>query len=206
MPGSTASRITSRSWRAILPRWSGISTRRSESGRTNAAYGWPAHALAVGGRVNAAHDEFRRGVGIALQEGFKEVAGQLLIEDSERHAIVAQCSEATKEVSEGLALTRDNFSLETAIRVLGVCGSEADSTRLGGELARRFPEATITDAAVAAARRGRPRCSPRRVGAKPRVLQPVRPYDHTPIAGFLARPTSAARRIFALKEARPAAR
>src|SRR5262249_13260110 len=79
-------------------------------GSTNAAFGWQGHVSALGGNLSAAHEYFRRGVQMAQQGRFTEVAAQLSIEDAEAHAIVGQCPQALKEVSEGLALSRDNFS------------------------------------------------------------------------------------------------
>ena len=40
------------------------------------------------------------------------------MEDAETHAIVGQCAEARSEVPAGLALSRDNLTLERASRVL----------------------------------------------------------------------------------------
>jgi tetratricopeptide (TPR) repeat protein len=113
-------------------------------GSTNAAYGWQAHALAFGGRVTAAHEQFRRGVEMALQSGFNEVAAQLSIEDGEMHAIAGQCAEASKEVAQGLALNRDNISLERGSRAYSLCGATREASVLVDELERRYPEATLT--------------------------------------------------------------
>jgi tetratricopeptide (TPR) repeat protein len=153
-------------------------------GSTNAAYGWQAHTLAFGGRVAAAHDQFRRGVHIALEGGFKEVAAQLSIEDAEAHAIAGQCDASTKEAAEGLSLSRDNISLERASRALAICGTAGAVTPLVAELEQRYPEATLTHhvavpvtRAVAAMRRGE---HERAVA----LLEPVKPYDHAPWSEF----------------------
>jgi len=58
---------------------------------------------------------------------------QLTIEDAETHAIVGQCGEATNEVTEGLALNRDNATIERASRVLAWCGSCVSSSALSAE-------------------------------------------------------------------------
>ena len=71
---------------------------------TNAAFGWQAHTSAFGGRVKAAHEQFRRGIQMSLQGNFNEVAAQLTMEDAEMHATVGQCAEAVREVSAGLAV------------------------------------------------------------------------------------------------------
>jgi eukaryotic-like serine/threonine-protein kinase len=148
-------------------------------GTTNAAFGWQAHVLAFEGRVSAAHEEFRQGVQMASQGGFKEVAAQLSIEDAEAHAIVGQCAEALKEATQGLALSRDNFSLERASRVFALCDAR-EVAPLVSELRQRYPEATITNrmslpvtAAAEASRRGE-------WNRVLEILEPVRPYDQSP--------------------------
>ena len=42
-------------------------------------------------------------------------------------------------------LSRDNFTLERASRALALCGAADEVSRLSGELAERFPNATQTD-------------------------------------------------------------
>ena len=153
-------------------------------GTTNAAYGWQAHGSAFGGALADAHEQFRRGVQLAEQGGFAEVAAQLSIEDAEAHAIVGQCPQALKEISEGLALSRDNFSLERASRSLALCDAARESAALVAELQRRYPEATLTQRvsvpvanAAAAIRRGE-------WSRALDILEPVKPYDHAPWSEF----------------------
>jgi eukaryotic-like serine/threonine-protein kinase len=148
-------------------------------GTTNAAYGWRAHAAAFGGRLAAAHDDFRQGVQMASQAGFKEVAAQLSIEDAEAHAIVGQCADTLKEATAGLELNRDNFSLERASRALALCDATREVAALTAELERRYPEATTTNrvslpviAAVGALHR-------REWTRALDLLEPVRAYDRS---------------------------
>ena len=152
--------------------------------QTNSAYGWQAHATAAVGQVKTAHDQYHRGIQMSLHGGFTEVAAQLMMEDAEMHATVAQCTEAVSEVSEGLRIGRDNASLERAGRVLALCGAGGDAARLASELETRFPQATLTInlsipviAAAAALRQGEP-------ARVVELLEPVRPYDHAPSAEF----------------------
>ena len=151
---------------------------------TNAAIGWQAQAAAFHGRVAEAHDHFRRGVQMSLQGSYNEVAAQLALDDAEMHATVGQCVPAQQEVTAGLALSRDSGSLEQASRVLALCGAAAASTALSTELARRFPDATLTmglarpvTAAIQALQQGRP-------GHALQLLEPVRRYEHAPSARF----------------------
>jgi eukaryotic-like serine/threonine-protein kinase len=153
-------------------------------GTTNAAFGWQAHVRAFQGRLSAAHEEFRQGVQMASQSGFKEVAAQLGIEDAESHAIVGQCVQAQQEAREGLDLSRDNFSLERASRVFALCDAGRDVATLVAELERRYPDATVPHrvslpitAAIETGRRGD------WTGAL-EILDRVKPYDHSPWSEF----------------------
>jgi serine/threonine protein kinase/Tfp pilus assembly protein PilF len=152
--------------------------------QTNAAFGWLAHASAATGRVNTAHEQYRRGIQMSLHGGFTEVAAQLIMEDAEMHAAVGQCTDAVSEISEGLRMGRDNSTLERAGRALALCGASNDAVKLASELERRFPEATLTInlsipviAAAAALQQGEP-------ARAVELLEPVRPYDHAPSAEF----------------------
>jgi tetratricopeptide (TPR) repeat protein len=151
---------------------------------TNSAFGWQAHTLAFGGHASAAHDQFRLGIRLALQGNFMEVAAQLTIEDAENHALVGDCAMARDEIASGLELSRDNATLERASRTLALCGSAPQATALTAELAKRFPEATLTmrmalpiTAALIATERGQHT-------EALQLLEEVRPYDHAPSAEF----------------------
>jgi eukaryotic-like serine/threonine-protein kinase len=153
-------------------------------GQTNAAYGWRGHVLASAGRIVDAHEQFQLGVKMAEEGGFREVAGQLAIEDAEAHAVVGACADARTDVSDGLQLTRDNFALERASRTLALCGQETEANVLLRELADRYPNATLTvrismpiAKAAAAARRD----DARRVLE---LLAPVKPYDRAARSEF----------------------
>jgi tetratricopeptide (TPR) repeat protein len=151
---------------------------------TNAAFGWQAHVAALGGSLSIAHEYFRRGVQMAQQGGFSEVAAQLSIEDAEAHAIAGQCALSYKEISDGLGLSRDNISLERASRALTLCDAQREAATLVSELQRRYPDATLTNrvslpviAAVGAIRRSE-------WARALDILDAVSPYDHTPWSEF----------------------
>lgn len=153
-------------------------------GETNAAFGWQAHTSAFAGHQAAAHEQFRRGIQMSLQGSFTEVAAQLTMEDAENHAILGQCEETRREVPEGLALSRDNSTLEQASRALALCGAEREAMSLSSEVSKRFPDATLTNrmsvpvtaAMVAMARGDAQRAL--------ELLDPVKPYDHAPSSEF----------------------
>jgi tetratricopeptide (TPR) repeat protein len=154
---------------------------------TNAAYGWQAHTFAFAGRTSEAHQQFRQGIELARQGNFPEVAAQLAVEDAEVHAIAGQCAVARTEVAEGLAGSRDNETLERASRVLALCGANSEAQELLRDLARRFPEATLTNRIgipIATAILALNRRDPQRAV---QVLEPVKPYDHAPSFGSWSR-------------------
>lgn len=153
-------------------------------GETNAAFGWQAHASAFSGRAIAAHEQFTRGSQMSLQGNFTEVAAQLSVEDAENHAVLGQCADARREAAAGLELSRDNATLEHSSRALALCGAAREAVALSNELARRFPDATLTNrvalpvtAAAVAIARGEARQAIA-------LLEPVKPYDHAPSAEF----------------------
>ncbi|MGC4080996.1 MAG: hypothetical protein QM736_02520 [Vicinamibacterales bacterium] len=153
-------------------------------GQTNAAYGWQAHVLASQGKLAAAHEQFQLGIRMAQQNGFQEVAGQLSIEDAEAHAVVGACADVRNEIAEGLALTRDNYSLERGSRTLILCGHVADAEQLLRELRNRYPNATLTTRVslpVAEATEALERRDARRAIE---TLEQVEPYDRASRSAF----------------------
>ena len=136
---------------------------------------------AFAGRTQAAHALYQRAVHAAAGERRNELAAQWTMEDAEVHAIAGQCDVARREIADGLALNRDNFTLERAARAQALCQS-AEASRLSDELAARFPAATLTArihrpviaAALAIGQRDFARAA--------RLLDPVKPYDLAPAA------------------------
>ncbi|PYR54104.1 MAG: hypothetical protein DMF95_01450 [Acidobacteria bacterium] len=145
---------------------------------------WEARVSAFSGRVRTAHEQFQRAVRIALQSELEETAAQWSIADAETHALVGQCAETRSEAAAAIALSRDNSTLERSGRALALCGAQSEVSRLSGELADRFPNATLTrriqlpvTAAALAIQGGD---STRGLA----LLEPVRPYDHARGADF----------------------
>jgi serine/threonine protein kinase/predicted Zn-dependent protease len=148
------------------------------------ASNWEPRASAFGGRIEKAHEEFRRSVEAASQANLTELAGRHSAQDAESHAIVGQCAEARSEVAMAMRLSRDNFTLESAGRTLAWCGAAADASNVSDELARRFPEAILTTrvilpviAAATAIKAGQP-------AHGLELLEPVRPFDRAPASEF----------------------
>jgi tetratricopeptide (TPR) repeat protein len=134
---------------------------------------------AFAGRFREAHERFQQGAQAAVRDNFRDLGAQWTMEDAESHAIAGQCPEARREILAGLELSRDNFTLERANRTLAMCGAD-EGAGLSGELADRFPSATVTTriqlpvaAAAFALRRGEP-------ARVLEILDPVKPYDWAP--------------------------
>jgi tetratricopeptide (TPR) repeat protein len=139
---------------------------------------------AFSGQLRTADELFQRSIQVAGRENFRELSARWMTEDAESHAIVGECAEARRETSLALDLGRDNFTLERAGRTLALCDAGSEASSLSAELARRFPEATLTTriqlpvtAAALAIGRGEP-------ARAIELLDPVRPYDHAPAAEF----------------------
>ena len=79
----------------------------------------------------------------AIADRFHELGAQLSVEDAELHAVAGQCDDARREIGAGLALNRDNFTLERAARSLALC-NRAEAAEIATELGSRFPTATLT--------------------------------------------------------------
>jgi eukaryotic-like serine/threonine-protein kinase len=142
---------------------------------------WDARTKAFAGQLHTAHMLFEGAVERAIGGGQKEAAAQWTMEAAEARAIVGECADITRTVTEGLALSRDNFTLERASRTLALCGNEGARALLD-ELGRRYPDATLTGrihrpviAAIAALKNGNA------AGAL-ELLEGVRPYEHAPAA------------------------
>jgi eukaryotic-like serine/threonine-protein kinase len=153
-------------------------------GQTNAAHGWQAHSDAFSGEVRRAHEQFRRGIQLAVQNGFTEVAGQLAVEDAEVHAMVGQCDIARNEINGGLLLSRDNFAVERASRTLAWCGAEAEAGAAIRDLESRYGEATFTMGVAVPLTRAaiayRKHESQRAID----LLAPLTAFDRAPISEF----------------------
>jgi tetratricopeptide (TPR) repeat protein/tRNA A-37 threonylcarbamoyl transferase component Bud32 len=155
--------------------------RSRDRGDSAATFEWEAKTKAFAGQLHAAHTLFQRAIERAIGGGQKEAAAQWTMQDAEAQAIAGQCGEVARTVTEALALSRDNFTLERGSRTLALCRSEGSRTLLD-ELGRRYPEATLTArvhrpviGAIAELNRGNA------AGAL-ELLEGVRPYAHAPAA------------------------
>ena len=145
---------------------------------------WEARAAAFGGRFAEAHSLYGRAIENAIAAHLRDLAAQWTVEDAELDALLGRCDAARLRVEDGLAVSRDNFTLERASRVLALCGDGTGVSVLSAELSQRFPESTFTAGVqiptAAAALSLRRNDAARAV----KLLERVKPYDHAPSAEF----------------------
>jgi len=148
------------------------------------ASNWQPRISAFSGRVEKAHQEFRRSVAATSQAKLVELSGLYGAQDAVTHAVVGQCAEALREATGAMRLSRDNVTLESAGRALAWCGADAEASNLSDELARGFPDAVLTTqlivpviAAATAIKSGKP-------ARGLELLEPVRPFEHSLVAEF----------------------
>ena len=135
---------------------------------------------------NGATSCFSSGVEAALRDNFQEFAAQWTMEDAETHAIAdAMPRRSAARSAAGLELSRDNFTLERASRVRALLWRRpAKLQRLSGELANRFPNATLTTRIQLPVTVGRARPAAGEPARALELLETVRPYDHAPASEF----------------------
>jgi hypothetical protein len=100
------------------------------------------------------------------------------------HAALGQCAEATTEATDGLALGRDNLTLERAARVYATCGAPAEAARLANELKTRFPQATLIMSVSVPVIGAASALGQGDAARALELLEPVKPYDRAPSAEF----------------------
>jgi serine/threonine protein kinase len=148
------------------------------------ASNWQPRISAFGGLIEKAHDGFRRSVSATSEASMTQLSGLYRAQDAISHAVVGQCADARPEAAAASGLSHDNLTLESAGRALAWCGADAEASKIAGDLARRFPDAILTThvvlpvmGAATAIRSGRP-------AHALELMEPVRPFDHTPVADF----------------------
>jgi tetratricopeptide (TPR) repeat protein len=148
------------------------------------ATNWQARIAVFGGRMRDAHREFRRSVATTSKANISELSGAYSAQDAVAHAVVGQCSDATREAAAAIAMSRDNFTLESAGRALAWCGATAAAEDVSRELTRGYPQAILTThvivPVIAAATALRSKQPQRAL----EVLEPVRRFDHAAVAEF----------------------
>lgn len=167
--------------RAAMTRELDIALAKPEGPSANS---WEARVAAFGGQIAKAHEGFRRAITATGQANLTELSGLYSAQDAVAHAVTGQCSQARTEAAAAVGISRDNFTLEAAGLALAWCGDGDEASSVSGELARRFPEAILTTrvmlpaiAAATAIWRGAP-------ARGLELLEPGRPFDHAPQAGF----------------------
>jgi eukaryotic-like serine/threonine-protein kinase len=145
---------------------------------------WEPRTAALAGQVEAAHLKFRAIIPIAEQKGFNEWAAKFALEDAEMHAVVGDCGDVPDEIATSLRLSRDNFNLARAARVLALCRHSSQAAELASETTRRFPEATLTNLVLLPVAAAASAISRGDGNQALKLLETVGPFDHAQVAEF----------------------
>ncbi len=105
---------------------------------------WQPKIDAFSGRLTTAMAGFEQSATTLRARRLDELAATHLIEGAEALAVGGRCRDARRLWTQALLLTRDNFTLERASRTLALCGARREAETLLDDLARRFPDATLT--------------------------------------------------------------
>ncbi len=98
---------------------------------------------AYGGQYVKARELTRRAADSASRAGQKETAAEYEAEAAVREALVGNRDLARHQAKDALALSNGRDVVAMSAIALGLAGDSADSTRLGNDLDKRFPEDTV---------------------------------------------------------------
>jgi eukaryotic-like serine/threonine-protein kinase len=148
------------------------------------ASNWESRINLAEGQLAEGYKKLQQSIQSALGSNDMEYAAQWTVEEAEVQAMLGECGGVRKDVTTALQWSRDSFTLERSARVLSLCDAETEADKLIDELARRFPEATLTlrlqipiARASLAVRRGE-------TARALEILEPLKPYDHSMTAEF----------------------
>lgn len=83
-----------------------------------------------------------------------------------------------------LALSRDSFTLARGSSIFALCRASDEANHLMEELAQRFPDATLVIRVALPVTRATLALQRGEAQGAIMLLEPVRPYDHSPFAVF----------------------
>ncbi len=109
------------------------------------ALDWQTGAATFVGQWQKAQEFSRRAIDLAARGDNREVAARYATEQALRSAVFGDCRLAKASATQGLAFGRGRLPLERAGLALALCGVPQQAQSLADELARRFPEDTISN-------------------------------------------------------------
>lgn len=108
------------------------------------ALDWQTGAAAFAGQWWQAQDFSRRAIELAAHNDNREVAARYATEQALRSAVLGNCQMSKTSVAQGLAFGRGRIPLGRAALALALCGASPQAQTLADELAKRFPEDTLS--------------------------------------------------------------
>jgi serine/threonine protein kinase/tetratricopeptide (TPR) repeat protein len=148
------------------------------------ASNWLPRASVFAGRFADAHEQFRRSIAATTDANRAEVSGVYSAQEAESHAVVGQCTDARREAARATRVSHDNATVASAARAFAWCGDGAEAMNLSADLDQRFPEAILTTHLVKPVIAAAIAVKNARSADAPALLEPVRRFDHSPVAQF----------------------
>ncbi len=108
------------------------------------ALDWQASVAAFAGQWRAAQDFSRRAIDLAARSDNRELAARYATEQALRSAVLGNCQASKTTVAQGLSFGRGRLPLSRAALALALCGAAPQAQTLADELAKRFPEDTLS--------------------------------------------------------------
>ncbi len=108
------------------------------------ALDWQTGAAAFAGQWRQAQDFSRRAIELAARSDNQEVAAKYATEQALRSAVLGNCQKSGISAAQGLAFGRGRLPLARAALALALCGAASQAQTLADELAKRFPEDTLS--------------------------------------------------------------
>ena len=108
------------------------------------ALDWQTGAAAFAGQWRQAQEFSRRAIELAVRGDNREVAAKYTTEQALRSAALGNCQSSKTSAAQGLTFGRGRLPLARAALAQALCGAPSPAHTLAEELAKRFPEDTLS--------------------------------------------------------------
>ena len=108
------------------------------------ALDWQTGVAAFAGQWRKAQDFARRAIDLAVRGDNRELAARYATEQALRSAVLGNCQTSKTSAAQGLTFGRGRLPLARAALALALCGANPQAQSLADELAKRFPEDTLS--------------------------------------------------------------
>ena len=108
------------------------------------ALDWQTGGAAFAGQWRQAQEFARRAIELAARGDNRELAARYATEQALRSAVLGNCQTSRTSAAQGLTFGRGRLPLARAALALALCGASSQAQTLADELAKRFPEDTVS--------------------------------------------------------------